>query len=277
MWKAIYYHYLPQSVEADAPPTRAQLGAAAATWAAVSIADKADTLVSLFSAGEKPTENSRDPFALHGVKPHGVLKVLTDLPELTGIDRAVTLGQVVDFSADTAGVLRTFLLERVRYLLEQRGFDARNVRAVTHGEIEALSPLVARRKLEVLPEFTSSAQFTQLATAFKRVRNIARELPAGTTPDLSALNEPAETALKAELDRRQQAIESAVATGDYRRGFAEAAQFGPAVDRFFTEVFVMVEDPPLRLARLGLMKRLETLILRLADVSELVAESSSRT
>ena len=53
VWKAIYYQYLPVGVEADAPPSRAQLGAAAATWAAVSLADKLDTLVSLFDAGEK--------------------------------------------------------------------------------------------------------------------------------------------------------------------------------------------------------------------------------
>ena len=35
VWKAIYFHYLPIGVEADAPPSRAQLGAAAVTWAAV--------------------------------------------------------------------------------------------------------------------------------------------------------------------------------------------------------------------------------------------------
>ena len=34
VWKAIYYHYLPIGVEADAPPSRAQLGAAAVAWAA---------------------------------------------------------------------------------------------------------------------------------------------------------------------------------------------------------------------------------------------------
>ena len=43
VWKAIYHHYLPIGVEADAPPSRAQLGAAAVTWAAVSLADKLDT------------------------------------------------------------------------------------------------------------------------------------------------------------------------------------------------------------------------------------------
>ncbi|HEY2432359.1 MAG TPA: glycine--tRNA ligase subunit beta [Vicinamibacterales bacterium] len=273
VWKAIYYHYLPQSVEADAPPTRAQLGEAAKTWAAVSIADKADTLVSLFNAGEKPT-GSRDPFALRR-QAHGLLKILVDLPELTGVDRAVTIGQVIDLSGDGAAALRPFLLERARFVLEQRGFDARNIRAVTHGDVGTLSPLIARRMLTVLPEFTSSADFTKLATAFKRVRNIARELPAGTDADLAPLGEPAEVALRDELERRQQVIESSIVAGDYRRAFAEAAKFGPAVDTFFADVFVMVDDPALRTARLGLMKRLEALILRLGDISEIVAEKQA--
>ena len=41
------YHYLPIGVEADAPPSKADLGGAATTWAAVSLADKLDTLVGL--------------------------------------------------------------------------------------------------------------------------------------------------------------------------------------------------------------------------------------
>ena len=273
VWKAIYSHYLPIGVEADAPPTRAQLGAAAVTWAAVSLADKADTLVSLFGAGEKPT-GSRDPFGLRR-QAHGLIKVLVDLPELTGVDRPVTLGQVIDLQGEGGATLRPFLLERLRYVLEQRGFDARNVRSVTHGDVDALSPLVARRKLEVLPEFTSSADFTQLATAFKRVRNIARELAAGASAELSALTEPAEVTLRQELEQREQAIAAAVKTRDYRRGFAEAAKFGPSVDKFFADVFVMVEDLRLRTARLALMKRLETTILTLADISEIVAEKQA--
>jgi len=275
VWKAIYYQYLPIGVEADAPPTRAQLGDAAVTWAAVSVADKADTLASLVGAGEKPT-GSRDPFALRR-QAHGLIKVLVDLPELTGLDRAVTFAQVVGHLEHGGGpdaALEIFLIERLRYVLEQRGFDPRNVRAVTHGPSDAMSPLLARRKLEVLPEFTSSADFTQLATAFKRVRNIARELPQGASEDLSALSEAAEVSLRGELQQRQQVIDAAIAAGDYRRGFAEAAKFAPAVDKFFTDVFVMVDDQRLRTARLALMKRLESTILKLADISEIVAEVS---
>src|SRR5205085_12333215 len=63
VWKAIYFHYLPIGVEAEAAPTRAQLGGAALTWATVALADKLDTLVGLFAAGEKPT-GSRDPYGL---------------------------------------------------------------------------------------------------------------------------------------------------------------------------------------------------------------------
>ena len=50
----------------------------------------------------------------------------------------------------------------------------RNVRAVLAGRpLAEISPLEARRMLEVLPEFTGTPEFQQLATAFKRVKNIA--------------------------------------------------------------------------------------------------------
>src|SRR6185436_15374750 len=48
VWKAIYYHYLPIAVEPNAAPTAAHLGESGATWAAVALADKLDTLVGLF-------------------------------------------------------------------------------------------------------------------------------------------------------------------------------------------------------------------------------------
>jgi glycyl-tRNA synthetase beta chain len=66
-----------------------------------------------------------------------------------------------------------------------------------------------------------------------------------------------------------------VASGQgYRQAFAEAAKLGPAVANFFDDVMVMTDDARLRDARLRLMKRLEVLILQLADVSEIVPEES---
>ena len=68
-------------------------------------------------------------------------------------------------------------------------------------------------------------------------------------------------------------IESAVSSGSgYRQAFAEAAKSGPAVAKFFDDVMVMADDARLRDARLRLLRRLEGLILQLADVSEIVPE-----
>ena len=109
--------------------------------------------------------------------------------------------------------LITFLIERFRYVLEQRGYDIRNVRAVARMEE---SPVDAKRKLEALPEFTASTDFRKLAVAFKRVKNIARELPddLGTVTEMvepplaQTLKEPAEIAMLDEIDRRGPIIDS---------------------------------------------------------------------
>jgi glycyl-tRNA synthetase beta chain len=269
VWKAIYFHYLPVGIEANAPPTKEQLGKAAITWAAVSLADKLDTVTGMFAAGERPT-GSRDPYGLRRAA-QGIVRLLVDLPDLTGLDLPVSLGAVMNAGSDEA--LGTFIVDRLRYVLEQRGYDPRNVRAVTHSGITELSPLIAKRKLEVLPEFTESEDFKQLAGLFKRVKNIAKNLDA-SAPDLGGkLTKPAEQALAAEVDRLQPLIESAVKAGTgYRRAFAEAAKAGPAVAKFFDDVMVMADDPKLRDARLRLLRRLEGLILQLADVSEIVPE-----
>ncbi len=284
VWKAIYFHYLPVGVEADAPPNRDQLGAAAITWTAVSLADKLDSVVGMFSAGERPT-GSRDPLGVRR-QAQGAIKILADLPELTGVNRRLVLGDLLRRAAEPfgglpeddgwSGALYAFLEDRLRYLLEQRGYDVRNVRAVTFERVDRVSPLRARQILQVLPEFTTSPEFQQLATAFKRVKNIARELPGGGVPADGGdgrLTEPSEVALLREIDRRRPVIEAALGTGEFRKALAEAAGFGPLVDRFFTDVFVMVEDAGLRDARLRLMARLRDLILTVADVSEIVPQS----
>jgi glycyl-tRNA synthetase beta chain len=187
------------------------------------------------------------------------------------LDLRLTLADLVSGPQDDA--FWSFMSDRIRFVLEQRGYDPRNVRAVTHGDPSVVSPLVAKRKLETLPEFTESEDFKQLAGLFKRVRNIAKNLNGGA-PDLGGtLTEPSELALTAEVDKLTPAIEAAVRSGTgYRQAFAEAAKAGPAVAKFFDDVMVMAEDLKLRDARLRLLRRLEGLILQLADVSEIVPE-----
>ncbi len=290
VWRAIYHHYLPSAVDADGAPSRAELGEAAVTWAAVSLADKVDTIAGLFVAGERPT-GSRDP---HGIRraAQGVIRILADLPELTGINAAVTLGQLVNRAlaalptpadpAECGLALWLFMGDRVRSVFEQRGADVRNVRAVTSVDPAALAPLTIRRKLSVLPDLADSAEFRQLAQVFKRVKNIAKNLDEASYhaaetqgEPMSALTEPAEVALLDELTRRRPTVERAVAAGDYRKAFSEGVALGPAVTTFFADVMVMTDDPVVQKARLRLMRQIQSLILQLADVSEMVPQSDN--
>jgi glycyl-tRNA synthetase beta chain len=286
VWKAIYFHYLPVGVEANAPPTRAQLGKAAVTWAAVSLADKLDTIVGLFAAGEKPT-GSRDPYGLRRAA-HGVFKILVDLPGLTGIRAplvATLIKPATEALSDVEQLihLQNFMLERFEFVLESRGFDVRNVRAITRGRsFEDIRPSDELKKLQVLPEFTDTPEFQQLAIAYKRAKNIAKNLSLdeGTAwhvdnLDRSALKATAAEALYDEIEKRRGVIERAVATGDgYREAFAEAARFKPSVDRFFDDVLVMDPDPDVRTSRLLLLRRLENLISKVANISEIVPEEA---
>lgn len=287
VWKAIYYHYLPIAVEADAPPRRADLLDAAVSWAAVSLADKVDTVVGLFRAGERPT-GSRDPFGIRR-QMQGIVRILMDLPELTGLRLEIRLGPLFEqASGQIRGVgepygdftyFASFVSERVRFVLEQRGYPIETVRAVT-GSWD-VSPFRARRVADALQDVRKSDEFLALAVLFKRVKNIAKELKGTETAGADAsrlrqeLKEPAEQALLAELDAHRPAVEQALGSGDYRRACLELSRLRPAVDRFFTEVFVMVDDAMLRTARLTLMAELRDLVLRVADISEIVPQSES--
>ena len=287
VWKAIYHHYLPIGVESNAAPAPDALGPAAISWAALSLADKMDTLVGLFLAGERPT-GSRDPFGLRR-QAHGVLRILLDLKALTGSDAQPTLGELVQAakteygdsvkaSEDGAAALDAFLRERLAFALQQRGAAPGNVRAVIGSRATAdLRPADLEQNLRGLAAFSDSESFRKLAEAFKRVRNIARELGDVTDAEIDrrSLSEPAEQALLAEIDKREKVIGDAIgARRDYKAAYTEAAGFEPAVATFFKEVLVMADDKKVREARLRLMRRLERLILQLGDISEIVATES---
>jgi glycyl-tRNA synthetase beta chain len=277
VWKAVYFHYFPVGVEAEAPPSRQQLGAAAVTWAAVSLADKLDSVVGMFWAGERPT-GSRDPLGLRR-QAQGAVKILVDLPDLAGIENRLPLGRLLQQASlpfggfgESEAALLSFMGDRLSYLLEQRGFDIRSVRAVTHGGPAAVSPREALRKLDALAQMSGSESLLGVATLLKRVKNISKGVAAPTELDTALLTEPAERTLVSALQTGAGDIRAAASRGDYRDAFTGIAALQPPVAKFFDDVLVMADDERLRAARLGLIATLRGLILDIADISEIVTE-----
>jgi glycyl-tRNA synthetase beta chain len=289
VWKAIYHQYLPIAVEEAAAPTPESLGQAAIAWAAVSLADKLDTIAGLFVAGERPT-GSRDPFGLRRAA-NGVIRILVDLPKLTGVSVRPTMKDLLDKAfagygktlenwssdADAVAGFASFWRERQEYVLETRGFDRRSVRAVTGADVR---PADLVENLRTLAQYSSRPDFVVLATLFKRVTNIASELPgdqklSAASDPLAHLKEPAELSLLAEFTKREPILRKPYETGKgWLEAYQAAAELGPFVSKMFDEVRIMADDETLRRERLVLMYRLSSAIKRLADISELIVVES---
>jgi len=278
VWKSIYYHYLPIGVEAEAPPSRQQLGGASVTWAAVALADKLDSVAGMFAGGERPT-GSRDPLGLRR-QAQGAVKILADLPELAGITARIGLWDLVVQASsswppaeEAQQALRTFIRERVCYLFEQRGFDVRNIRAVVPQSLERFDMVEAKKKLEALAQMSGSVALQAVAELFKRVKNITKGVAFGATPDAAMLKEPAEVGLIESMNAIEPRIQAAVSKSDYKQAFQAIEALRGPVAQFFDDVLVMAEDEKLRTARLALVAHLRDVIVDIADISEIAPEA----
>ena len=277
VWKAIYFHYLPIGVEADAAPARAQLGRRRRSWAAVSLADKLDTVVGLTNAGEKAT-GSRDPFGLRR-QMHGIVRILMDLPELAGVDRELPVRPLLEAAArgygggDTAAVEACWLSRRSACATPSSSATAdrrRPWRDQRLGRPRAAAGAAHRGGA------AEDADVRGLPGAGDALQARQEHRPGAGGPRPArpvGADGAAEVALLAALDAHEPRVRAAIAAADYRQAVTEIAALRPAVDWFFNDVFVMAEDARLRTARLTLMADLRDLILELADISEIVPQT----
>ncbi len=289
VWKAVYYHYLPHGVEADAPPTRAHLGRAALTWAAVSLADKLDTLVGLFlKADERPT-GSRDPYGLRRAG-HGVVKTLVDLEALTGVTARPALRPLIEQAKEQFGLrpvmtesdnqFLMFLMDRLRHLMETRGLEFEEIQVAT-GYIDRvqntnLADLVDRA--QECKKYVGTEVLAKAAEAFTRAKKIVfqewGESERDRLGEVSVLQEPAEIALRAALERVRSEVKAALTTKRPARALEAIASVQPDVEKFFNEVRVVVPDQNLKNARLSLLADFRDAVNEFGDLTVIAAKQA---
>ncbi len=242
---------------------------------AVAIADKLETLAGLFGIGQLPT-GDRDPFALrrHAL---GVIRILIerDLP-LSLADLIKEAFQVFPKElklADAGADLQTFVFERLRGYFADAGYTAQEIDAVLSQRPQLLHQVPLR--LAAVRAFASLPDAKDLAAANKRVLNIINKNEdirhKAVAPDRALMTEAAEIALMDGLELIAPQAEKHFSAGEYQEALQLLANIKPAVDRFFTEVMVMVDDAAVRNNRAALLQQLGTLMNRVADISKLAA------
>lgn len=258
---AIEEHWRPAGAS-DAVPTQA-LGALLA------VADRLDTLVGCFAIGQAPKGNA-DPFGLRRAA-LGVIRIALegpiDVPIAEAVDTAIAALAHLDF--DAAAVRREVLaFVSARLDAQFRGeYGADLVDAVlgawNHGSLRDF-----RARLEALAGFRSAAEYEPLAVAFKRAFNIASQATGDV--DASLLEAGAEKDLADAFAKARGDIDAHTAKGEYAAALARVAtDLKAPIDRFFDDVFVMVDDERVRGNRLALLGQIAGTVSRIVHFHKL--------
>lgn len=259
---AIEDHYRPRFAGDELP--RSQVGVV------VALADKLETLVGLFSIGEKPT-GDKDPFALRR-QALGILRMLmeTDLPLAFDQLIAQTLS-VFNGNADVAEAIQAFCFDRLAVNLRDQGASALEVDAVLSLSPRQLAEVP--RRLAAVQAFANLPEAPALAAANKRVSNILKKVEGEVKAEVNAslLQEPAEQALHQALANTKPKADQLFEAGDYAASLQALAALKAPVDTFFEDVMVNAEDPALKANRLGLLATLHQAMNRVADLSKLAS------
>jgi glycyl-tRNA synthetase beta chain len=261
---AIYEQYLPSPKDEAYPETTLGI--------ILSLADKIDHLCALIGAGEK-VSGEGDPYALRRAA-YGIIKILL----IKEID--LKLEPLLDFSLSllkNQGYLKNKralqdLLEFLRKRLEGEflsiDFTKNFIQVVIN---QPLNPHIQHLKLKALKEIFPREDFQDLATLFKRITQILKNIDLSTLPaiDPQLFEYEAEKKLFEKSSTLEPILLQLELEKNYLKYLEELLQFKPLIDTFFDEVFVMVDEEKLRFNRLSLLKRVSEYFYSFGDLSSL--------
>lgn len=256
--QAIREHYLPRS-SGDANP-------ASPAGLALSLADKADSLVGLFAVGASPT-GSADPFGLRraalGVV-NNLLATQTDLDLRAAVDAAAGL-QPVTVTPEARAETLDFITRRLQGVLLDEGYRHDVVDAVL--AVRGHNPYAARRAADGLTGLVAQPWWDDAFTAYARCARITRNVAEEFALDADAYELPVEQALHDAYLTAAAAMESSAAPEDALGGQIQALQ--APINAYFDSVLVNADDERVRRARLALVQRIAALPGSIADLSRL--------
>ena len=254
---AIFAHYLPRSQGDVLPQTRAGL--------VLGIANRLDSLVGLFAVGLAPT-SSTDPFGLRR-DALGLVQALAGAGESFDLRPALkAAADLLPVAAPDAvrGDVLTFVRDRLYGWLRDQGLPHDVVNAVLAGQ--GHDPARATAAARELAELVKAPDWSEVFTAYARCKRIVRALP-----EIYALAPEhfAEEATRGLYDASESASRRIGESGDIATLGTVLRDLQAPINRFFTDVLVMAEDPAVRQARLALVQRIAALPDGIADLSQL--------
>ncbi len=255
--EAIFEHYLPRFAGDALPRSKPGL--------LVGLADRIDSLAGLFAVNMAPTGN-KDPFALR----RAALGLVSNLLawnldfDLRAALKAAAGVLPTRFDADEQADCLTFIVERLRNLLLEKGYRYDVVDAVLAAQ--GHNPARAAQAVKELSAWVQRPDWNTILPAYARCVRITRDKTEVYPVAPETFVEPAEHALYAAIQQAQAARRRPGSVDDLLETFLPMI---PVINRFFEEVLVMAEDPAQRANRLGMLQAIASLAEGVADFSRL--------
>lgn len=278
---AIVEHHLPKGAY-DALP-------ASPLGTALALADRMDTLVGTFGTGHVPT-GSQDPFGLRRAA-LGIVRILEQdrlqVNLLAFIDQAVAQYDVAGIKlekaatpADFQNTLRDFFITRLEnYLGTGETPYAPDTIAASMAAWNGKDITTVIHVTRALEQARRDPSFLELSSAFKRAFNLAKSHPSTEVdPNLfggDGVEHKAEMALYLAVEKAESMIQKESSTKNHQALFAELGKvLKSPVDAYFESVFVMAEDPAIKMNRLSLLKRVSMCPMGVAHIHLLTGASN---
>lgn len=232
----------------------------------VAIADKIETLIGLFSIGEKPT-GDKDPFALRR-QVIGIIRILTE--KNIGLNLNTTISDSIKATklAESKD-LNSFIYDRISNFFKDQGYAALDIEAVLAIDSGLISEIPKR--LNAIKEFSQLPESKDLASANKRVGNILKkaDFKSVLKIDPALLKDIAEVNLYKTLDLVDAEARKEYLANNYSSSLKLLCKLKNPIDQFFNDVMVNVEDESLKMNRLALLEKLYSAMNLVADLSKL--------
>ena len=261
--RGIAEHYRPRFAGDDLP--------SGTVGKVVALADKLDTICGLFAVDEPPTGSS-DPFAVRR-SAIGAIAILQALPafslsSLVSCALEALSSQDISFDLDKVrNEVLAFFVGRLAAIARDEGVRPETIEAVSAvGVVDPAEFLHRAHALEQARK-NDTELFDDLAHAYARAAHLA-DASLGDDVDETKFSAPELALLKA-CSEGEDAVNSALSTGDYQGALAALAGLREPIDRFFDEVLVMDEDEDVRNNRLRLLNRFAGVFGGVADMGAL--------
>ncbi|MFC0415728.1 glycine--tRNA ligase subunit beta [Cytobacillus solani] len=263
--KAINEHYMPRNAEDQTPASNA--------GAALSIAEKMDTIASCFAIGIIPS-GSQDPYALRRQATGIVQTLLTK-------EWAISLEWIISTSLqliEDAGIAKkaveeiskeiiAFFKLRIKHLLQEKHVRYDLIEAVLGSNIGTIPALV--KKAVVLETRKEEAGFKESIEALSRVLNISSKAEAIGEVEKSLFENEYESILYDKFILVNEQLSNEISEDET---FALLVSMKPEIDQYFDHTMVMADNRDIRENRLSLMGKLANIIKNFANMNEIIVK-----